>query len=88
MRMMKLVFQSYIFHIDLKTFPPPFQDEILIMENWKGLADVQFSPEAARISFRQSKTTSREGEFALHSDQGPKEMALPSSSPRKLMGLF
>lgn len=45
--MMEHIFQSYSFHMDLKTFPLHLQDEILIMEILKGLADVQFLPEAA-----------------------------------------
>lgn len=78
---MEHVFQSYFFHMDLKTFTPPFQDEILMMEIWKGLADVQFSPEAARIYFRQSKTCYREGEFAVTLTKGPKKRHTPLQAP-------
>lgn len=78
MRMMEHVSQSYFIHMDWKTFPPPFQTEILIMKIWKGLIDIQFLTEAASISVRIRQL---EGGFAVILTKGPKKYYIPLKAP-------
>lgn len=92
MRMTEHVFQSYFFHMDLKTFPPPLQDEILIMEIWKAgnLGDAQFLPEAATISFRVRPIRGREGllSFWPRAQRNGRPQFKPQEAYRTLLILF